>query len=89
MDSLAQSLHAGAIAPEAAILIALLACLLADLAGEKAASRFVPPFCYAGLGTSLVLLPAQRKNAANSEREIFYQLEYHIFIKCILFEKQI
>ena len=56
MDSLAQSLNAGAIAPEAAILIALLACLLADLAGEKAASRFVPPFCYLGLGISLVLL---------------------------------
>ena len=59
MDSLAQSLHAGAIAPEAAILIALVACLLADLAGEKAASRFVPPFSYIGLGTSLVLLAVQ------------------------------
>ena len=59
MDSLAQSLNAGAIAPEAAILIALLACLLADLAGEKAASRFVPPLCYLGLGISLVLLALQ------------------------------
>ena len=53
MESLAQSLNAGAIAPEAAILIALVACLLADLAGEKTAARLVPPFCYAGLGTSL------------------------------------
>ena len=59
MNSLAQSLNAGAIAPEAAILIALLACLLADLAGEKAAARFVPPLSYVGLGTSLVLLALQ------------------------------
>ena len=59
MESLAQSLNAGAIAPEAAILIALLACLLADLAGERTAARLVPPFCYAGLGTSLVLLALQ------------------------------
>ena len=59
MESLAQSLNAGAIAPEAAILIALLACLLADLAGERTAARLVPPFCYVGLGTSLVLLALQ------------------------------
>ena len=59
MESLAQSLNAGAIAPEAAILIALVACLLADLAGEKTAARLVPPFCYAGLGVSLVLLALQ------------------------------
>jgi NAD(P)H-quinone oxidoreductase subunit 2 len=59
MNSLAQSLNAGAIAPEAAILIALLACLLADLAGEKAAARFVPPLSYVGIGTSLVLLALQ------------------------------
>ena len=42
-------LNVAAIAPEAAVLIALLACLLVDLAGEKAASRWVPPICYAGL----------------------------------------
>ena len=59
MESLAQSLNAGAIAPEAALLITLLACLLADLAGEKAAAKFVPPFCYIGLGTCLVLLALQ------------------------------
>ena len=52
-------LNAGAIAPEAAVLIALLACLLVDLAGEKAASRWVPPICYAGLGSALVLLALQ------------------------------
>ena len=52
-------LNAAAIAPESAVLIALLACLLVDLAGEKTASRWVPPLCYLGLGTSLVLLALQ------------------------------
>ena len=52
-------LNAAAIAPESAVLIALLACLLVDLAGEKTASRWVPPVCYLGLGTSLVLLALQ------------------------------
>ena len=52
-------LHAGAIAPELVVLGALLACLLVDLAGEKAASRWVPPFCYGGLGTALLLLALQ------------------------------
>jgi NAD(P)H-quinone oxidoreductase subunit 2 len=42
-----------------AVLIAMLVCLLVDLAGEKAASRWVPPICYAGLGASLVLLAFQ------------------------------
>jgi NAD(P)H-quinone oxidoreductase subunit 2 len=56
---LSLELHAGAIAPEVAVLIALVACLLVDLAGEKAASRWVPPFCYAGLGTALGLLALQ------------------------------
>ena len=55
-------LNAGAIAPEAAVLIALLSCLLVDLAGEKAASRWVPPICYAGLGSALVLLALQWNN---------------------------
>ena len=32
-------LNAGAIAPEGAVLVALVVCLLVDLAGEKAASR--------------------------------------------------
>jgi len=52
-------LNAGAIAPEAAVLIALIACLLVDLAGEKAATRWVPPLCYGGLGSALVLLALQ------------------------------
>ena len=52
-------INAGAIAPEAAVLVAMLACLLVDLAGEKAASRWVPPICYGGLGTALVLLALQ------------------------------
>ncbi|WP_094510316.1 NAD(P)H-quinone oxidoreductase subunit N [Synechococcus sp. MW101C3] len=55
----AAQLNSGAIAPEAAILIALLICLLVDLAGEEAAIRWVPPICYAGLGTALVLLALQ------------------------------
>ena len=52
-------LNAAAIAPEAAVLIAMLACLLVDLAGEEAASRWVPPICYGGLGGALVLLALQ------------------------------
>ncbi|MFN7678877.1 MAG: proton-conducting transporter membrane subunit, partial [Cyanobacteriota bacterium] len=52
-------LNAAAIAPEAAVLIALVACLLVDLAGETAASRWVPPICYGGLGASLLLLALQ------------------------------
>jgi NAD(P)H-quinone oxidoreductase subunit 2 len=52
-------LNAAAIAPESAVLIALLACLLVDLAGEKTASRWVPPICYGGLGSALVLLALQ------------------------------
>ncbi|MFM7236051.1 MAG: proton-conducting transporter membrane subunit, partial [Cyanobium sp.] len=52
-------LNAAAIAPESAVLIALVGCLLVDLAGEKTASRWVPPICYAGLGAALVLLALQ------------------------------
>ena len=55
----ALQINAGAIGPEAAVLVAMLACLLVDLAGEKAASRWVPPICYAGLGAALVLLAFQ------------------------------
>ncbi|MFM7268888.1 MAG: NAD(P)H-quinone oxidoreductase subunit N [Cyanobium sp.] len=57
--SLNLQLHAAAIAPEGAVLLALLACLLVDLAGEKAATRWVPPLCYAGLSGALVLLALQ------------------------------
>ncbi len=52
-------LNAGAIAPEIAVLLALAGCLLVDLAGERAASRWVPPICYGGLGAALVLLALQ------------------------------
>ncbi|MEB3300886.1 MAG: NAD(P)H-quinone oxidoreductase subunit N [Cyanobacteriota bacterium] len=52
-------LNAAAIAPESAVLIALVGCLLVDLAGEKTASRWVPPICYGGLGAALVLLALQ------------------------------
>ena len=52
-------LHAAAIAPEGAVLVALLACLLVDLAGERTASRWVPPICYGGLLASLALLALQ------------------------------
>jgi NAD(P)H-quinone oxidoreductase subunit 2 len=57
--SIALQLNAGAIAPEGAILLALLACLIVDLAGEKTASRWVPPICYGGLVASLLLLATQ------------------------------
>jgi NAD(P)H-quinone oxidoreductase subunit 2 len=52
-------LNAAAIAPEGAVLVALLVSLLVDLAGEKAASRWVPLVCYLGLGSALVLLALQ------------------------------
>ncbi|MFM7087006.1 MAG: NAD(P)H-quinone oxidoreductase subunit 2, partial [Cyanobium sp.] len=52
-------LNAAAIAPEGAVLLAMLACLLVDLAGEKAASRWVPLFSYLGLGGALALLALQ------------------------------
>ena len=53
------ALHAGTVGPEAAVLVAMLATLLVDLAGEKVSVRWVPPICYAGLGTALVLLALQ------------------------------
>jgi len=53
------ALHAASIAPEGAVLLALLLSLLVDLAGERTASRWVPPICYGGLGASLLLLALQ------------------------------
>ncbi len=50
------SLNAGAVAPEAFVLIALIGTLIVDLAGEKAAARWAPPICYAGLTIALLLL---------------------------------
>ena len=40
------SLNASAVLPEAAVLLAMIATLLVDLAGEKTAARWVPPICY-------------------------------------------
>ncbi|MFO0016373.1 MAG: NAD(P)H-quinone oxidoreductase subunit 2, partial [Synechococcaceae cyanobacterium] len=54
-SSLNLQLNAAAIAPETAVLLTLLACLIVDLFGEQAASRWVPPLCYGGLGAALVL----------------------------------
>jgi len=59
IGDLSLQLNAGAIGPEVAVLLALLISLLVDLAGEKAASRWVPPVCYGGLGTALLLLALQ------------------------------
>ena len=55
------SLNASAVLPEGAVLLAMIATLLVDLAGEKAAARWVPQICYLGLGGSLVLLALQWK----------------------------
>ena len=63
-STLSLQLHADAIAPEAAVLVALLLSLLVDLAGEQAAARWVPPICYGGLGGALVLLALQWNNPA-------------------------
>ena len=56
---LSLQLNAAAIAPEGAVLLAMLACLVVDLAGEKVAIRWVPPITYAGLGAALLLLALQ------------------------------
>ena len=58
-DLLNLALNAGAIAPEGAVLLAMLATLLVDLAGEQVAIRWVPLICYAGLGGALALLAFQ------------------------------
>ena len=53
------SLNAWAVAPEGAVLLTMLVTLLVDLAGERVSTRWVPPVCYLGLGSSLVLLALQ------------------------------
>ena len=53
------SLNATAVLPEGAVLLAMIATLLVDLAGEKVAARWVPPICYTGLGTALLMLALQ------------------------------
>ncbi|MFL0774502.1 MAG: NAD(P)H-quinone oxidoreductase subunit 2, partial [Prochlorococcus sp.] len=52
-------LNALAVAPEGVVLLTMLVTLLVDLAGEKISARWVPPVCYLGLGTALVLLALQ------------------------------
>jgi NAD(P)H-quinone oxidoreductase subunit 2 len=39
--------------------MAMLGTLLVDLADEKISARWSPPICYAGLGSSLILLTMQ------------------------------
>ncbi len=53
------ALHAEAVAPEGAVLLAMLGTLIIDLAGEEAAAKWAPPICYLGLSTALVLLAMQ------------------------------
>ena len=55
-DLLNLSLNAGAVAPEGCILLSMLGTLIVDLAGEKAAAKWSPPICYAGLISALVIL---------------------------------
>ena len=50
------SLNARAVLPEGAVLLAMLGTLVVVLAGEKTASRWSPPICYAGLGSAIFLL---------------------------------
>lgn len=52
-------LHADAIAPEGAVLLALVLALVVDLGGERVASRWVPPICYGGMGAALLILALQ------------------------------
>ena len=60
------SLNATAVLPEGAVLLAMIATLLVDLAGEKVAARWVPPICYAGLGTALLMLALQWNSPVES-----------------------
>ena len=53
------SLNAQAVLPEGFVLLALIGTLLVDLAGEEIASKWTPPICYAGLGSSLLILSYQ------------------------------
>ena len=59
------SLNAGAIAPEGAVLLALLLTLIVDLTGERIASRWVPIICYGGLLSALILLALQWNDPLN------------------------
>tara|TARA_B100000700_G_C15025996_1_gene848166 strand:+ start:439 stop:2001 length:1563 start_codon:yes stop_codon:yes gene_type:complete len=53
------SLNAKVIAPEGFVLLAMLGTLIVDLAGEKAAAKWSPPICYAGLTSALIILSIQ------------------------------
>ncbi len=65
-ELLSLSLNAKAILPEGFVLLAMLGTLLVDLAGERTASRWAPPICYAGLSTALIILATQW-NGQNQE----------------------
>ena len=60
------ALNADKVLPEGIILIAMIGTLMVDLAGERAAAKWSPPICYAGLGTALVLLALQWNQPNNS-----------------------
>ncbi len=53
------SLNAGSIAPEGFVLLAMLGTLIVDLAGERAAAKWVPIISYLGLGSALLTLAIQ------------------------------
>tara|TARA_Y100001968_G_scaffold314963_2_gene341017 strand:+ start:15471 stop:17042 length:1572 start_codon:yes stop_codon:yes gene_type:complete len=53
------SLNAKSVLPEGFVLLAMLGTLLVDLAGEETAAKWSPPICYAGLGSSLLILSSQ------------------------------
>ncbi len=65
-DLLSLSLNAQAILPEGFVLLALIGTLLVDLAGEETSKRWSPPICYAGLGSSLIVLASQWNSIVES-----------------------
>ena len=59
------NLNAQAIIPEAFILLGIVGTLLADLTGEKTASKWAPIICYISLGSSLISLALQWSSPVN------------------------
>ncbi len=60
------SLNASAVAPEGAVLLAMLGTLLVDLSGEQTAAKWSPPICYIGLSSALILLAMQWNTSAEA-----------------------
>ncbi len=60
------SLNASAVAPEGAVLLAMLGTLLVDLSGEQTAAKWTPPICYIGLSSALILLAMQWNTSAEA-----------------------